>query len=72
MGQQISSALAMQDKGKQPAPQGDQLDSYDEFSGPRRGFMSDAHRAYEHPLVGSLRAYQHGEFLELGDAFSVP
>ena len=52
MGQQISSTLAMQDKDKQPAPQqGDQLDSFDEFSGPRRGFMYDAHRAYEHPLV---------------------
>ena len=66
MGPQISSTLAMQDKSMQAAPpQGDQSDTYDEFSRPRRGFMSDACRAYEHPLVGSLRAPKHGEFSEL-------
>ena len=73
MGQQISSAFAVKDKGKQPAPQqGDQSDSYDEFFGPRRWFMFDACHAYEHPVVGSLCAPQHGKFLDLGDAFSVP
>ena len=47
------------------------MDNYDEFFGPRKGFMFDARRAYEHPLVGSLRALQHGEF-SVGDALSMP